>query len=331
MIHRTLLVAGAVALAVAPVFAGTLVVSNRGDNTVGFYDTETRELVEAVDAGVGAHELAVSPDGRTALGSCYGSGPRHQVEDRRLVVVDIASRTVRPPITLADDPRPNDLRFLPDGRHALVTSERRNRVVRIDVETGEVAGALEHGRPAGHMMALSPDGARAYVSCVVPGGVVALDVAGDAEPVYVGTAQGAEGIDVSPDGETLWVANNRAGTISVIDTDAMEVTRTLAADGFPFRVRFTPDGERVVVSHPMANEVRVYDARSGATLASVSVPGGPTSLAVCPGGRRVYAVCAGASKVAEIDVVAGRVAHWFETGPIPDGLAVSAVRTDPAE
>ena len=54
--------------------ADTLLVSNRGDATVQLIDTETGETVSTIKAGVGAHEFAVSPDGRVIVGSCYGSG-----------------------------------------------------------------------------------------------------------------------------------------------------------------------------------------------------------------------------------------------------------------
>ena len=97
--------------------ADTLLVSNRGDATVQLIDTETGETVSTIKAGVGAHEFAVSPDGRVIVGSCYGSGPRHQVPDQRLVVVNLDAPDDVRMIDLGDHPRPNDLRFHPDGRH----------------------------------------------------------------------------------------------------------------------------------------------------------------------------------------------------------------------
>lgn len=304
--------------------ADTLIVSNRGDSTVRFFDTTSRAQVAEVDAGVGAHEFAVSPDGRIIVGSCYGSGPQHQLPDRRLLVLDLHALDEPRLIDLGDNPRPNDLRFLPDSDVVLVTSEVRAQVLEVDVSEGAIVERLPHGELGGHMLALSPDGTRVYVPCVGSGKVKVIDRATDAVVATIDTAHGAEGVDISPDGKRLWVACNRSSVIKIIDTDTHQVVQTIEADGFPFRVRCTPDGKSVVVSHPMANQVRIYNAADGAELARIPLEGGqPTSIALSPDGARAYIVCGAVSRIAEIDLNQRAVSHWYETGPGPDAIAVS--------
>lgn len=304
--------------------ADTLVVSNRGDSTVRIFDTTTRAQVSEVDVGVGAHEFAVSADGRIIVGSCYGSGPHHQLPDRRLLVIDLQALDAPRLIDLGDNPRPNDLRFLPDSDVVVVTSEVRSQILEVDISESAIVQRTPHGELGGHMLALSPDGARVYVPCVGSGKVKVIDRATDAVVATIDTAHGAEGVDISPDGKRLWVACNRSSVIKIIDTENHQVAQTIEADGFPFRVRCTPDGKAVVVSHPMANEVRIYDAADGAVLARIPLEGGqPTSLALSPDGARAFAVCGAISKVAEIDLRKRTVTHWYETGPGPDAIAVS--------
>jgi YVTN family beta-propeller protein len=320
----------AAAIAAAPAHAGTLIVSNRGDETIQLIDTATRQTIRTIAAGVGAHEFAVSPDGRTVVGSCYGSGPQHQIPDQRLVVLDLREPDAARLIDLGDNPRPNDLRFLPDGRSVAVTSEVRQRVLVVDVAAGQVTHEADLDHPAGHMLALSPDGRRAYVPSVLSGQVLVVDLAPGAEDAVVGsvmTAFGAEGVDLSPDGRWLWVASNKAQSVAVVDTTELEVVQTIPTQGYPFRVRFTPDGEQVLVALPALHAVRVFDAQTREHRGDVDLPNGqPTSIAVSADSERAYVVCGAIGKVAEIDLATLEVAHWFQTGPIPDAIAGTPAR-----
>ena len=53
--------------------AGTLVVANKSDATVSLVDTGSGEVVATLPTGEGPHEVAVSPDGKTALVANYGT------------------------------------------------------------------------------------------------------------------------------------------------------------------------------------------------------------------------------------------------------------------
>lgn len=319
--------ASAVALVLAASFAhaDTLVVSNRGDNSVQVFDTKTREQLVRVDAGVGAHEFAISPDGDMLVGSCYGSGHQHQTPDKRLVVIDLRTPEKPALIDLGDNPRPNDIRFLPGGRSVLVTSEVRQRLLEVDLDKKSVARSIDFGETTGHMLALSPDASRAYVPCVMSGKVMIIDLIKGETVGTVETAFGAEGVDISPDGSRLWVACNRSDSIAIVDATERKLVRMIQTDGFPFRVRFTPDGAKVVISHPGTSDVRVYDAATGDEKSRVELAGGqPTSIVVSSDSGRAYVVCGPLSKIAEIDLRESRVSHWFETGPVPDALAVTS-------
>ena len=72
---------------------------------------------------------------------------------------------------------------------------------------------------------------------------------GDWNETVIPVGGGAEGFDVSPDGKLAWVANAWDGTISVIDLAQKKVTSTVQANARGAnRLKFTPDGMRVLVS-----------------------------------------------------------------------------------
>ncbi len=333
--------AGAALCLAAPATADTLIVSNRGDETVQFFDTQSGQTLATLPAAVGAHEFAVSPDGKTVVGSCYGSGPRHQTPDQRLLVFSVEGKWEPRMIDLGEHVRPNDLRFV-ESQRVWVTSEVKQCVLEVDPTKGEILRALPFARPGGHMLAWSSQREEAYVPCVPSGEVVVVDTRAPkanskegqesatneaVDPVLatVKVGRGAEGVDLSPDGRWLWVASHASQTISVIDVEKRTVVETLPTDGHPFRVRFTPDGQTVVVAHPGAHQVRWYDANTRKESGRVELPQGlPTCLAIGSKGRMAYAVCGPLKEIAQIDLVEGQVVARFATGPEPDAVAISA-------
>ncbi len=323
--------------------------STRGDNRLHIVDATDLAIVRSIDVGLGAHELAISPDGRWAVGSAYGGpGAGHQPADDRLVVVDLSTLKVHRVVAIGAQ-RPNDLVFLPprSGRptEVLATVESPPRLARVNVETGAVS-LLELTDKAGHMLALAPGGSTAIVAHVAPGSLTFIDV-----PAWKVSGRldkvpfGAEGIAISPDGERAWVASNRSDTISIISVGERAIIRQFACTGFPFRVRFSPGGEKVAVSCPGAGEVAIFDGRNPETVDRVSVgparpaplmPGGalkvvPTSIAFSANGGSILVVCDGATpELVRIDVATKSVtARAPAKGPIPDALAVGTIETRP--
>ena len=333
--HTRIVASALVSLAtlVGGVLAGPLVlVSSRGDNMLTALEAEVLEAealeVEwTLDAELGMHEIAFSPDGTLAIGSAYGSGHMHEKEDNRLAVIDVVQRRVKHVIGLGEHVRPNDIAFVSDDR-ALVTAEKTGFLLEVDALKGEVVREIELGKPAGHMLAVHAESGRAYVSHVMPGSVSVVDIERGEVIGSIDTGPGCEGIAVSPDGRFMWAANHGAQTISVIDARALRVVDTLACPGFPFRVRFTPDGEKVVVSNPSVAAIELFDAETrehGGRIGLFTVGPNPmpTSIALTDDSEQLLVVCAGAEVVALVDMDKGRVVRTLRVGPTPDGLGVT--------
>lgn len=308
--------------------------STRGDNQVHVLAASDLSLLGSIDAGVGAHELAISGDGRWVMGSAYGGpGQGHQPADKRLVVIDMQKGEVHKTIDLGSIARPNDIAFMPNSSEAVVTAEAPQHVLVVNAETGAVR-PISLERKTGHMLALSRDAKTVFVSHVMPGGVTFVDIATGKSEAVVDVPTGAEGIAVSPDGKTLWVASNRAGKVSIIDVQGRKVSSSFDCEGFPFRVRFAPDGKTVAISCPNSAEVALFEASAPDKVRRVGVmeeraiqPTVPTSVSFVPGGRTLASLCDGAEpQVVLIDVGAGKVAARRPAdGPIADALVAGRV------
>src|SRR5688572_33363001 len=70
---------------------GTVIVANMGDNTATLIDVASKRVVATLPTGNGAHEVAVSNDGRWAVVSNYGV---RGAPGNSLTVIDIGSATV---------------------------------------------------------------------------------------------------------------------------------------------------------------------------------------------------------------------------------------------
>lgn len=306
--------------------------ATRGDERITALDAVTLEPIWNKSLGVGAHELAISPDGALAAGSAYGGpGPYHHPPDHRLAIFNLRDPEKPRVIDLKEHIRPNDLAFFPDSRHLLVTSEAKSALLKVDTETGEIVQTIALGHSAGHMLAADFERNRAYVSHVTDGVVTAVDLETGEVLAAIKAAPGAEGIAVSPDGKSVWCANNRSNSITIIDTEKLEPVRTLDCAGFPFRVRFTPVGDHVIVSLPESASLAIFDAKTGdmlrrASLSTVGPNPMPTSIAVSPDSTTAYVVCNKPPQIVAIEIESGNIAaHHMPLGTIPDGLAAGTI------
>jgi len=322
--------------------AATLVVANKSEATVSLLDLGSGEVRAVLPTGEGPHEVAVAPDGRTALVANYGT---RAAPGGTLTVIDLTLAEVVATVDLAPHRRPHGMAFLSDGR-LLVTSEASRALLLVDVARRRVVRALPTGQEISHMVAVAPDGRRAFVANIGSGSVTAVDVA-TGTAATVPTGEGAEGIAVTPDGAEVWVANRAADTVSVLEAGSLRVLATVEVPSFPIRAAVTPDGERVLVTCARSGDLAVLDRRArrvvrrvelgvraadpegrlfGGRFGSSSVPIG---IALSGDGSRAWIAHANADIITELDLGSWRVVRRLRAGREPDGMGWSPVAAGP--
>jgi YVTN family beta-propeller protein len=248
----TLCVGGAAAAAEP---AGTLLVLNKSDDTVSLVDLETKDIRATLPTGDGPHEVAVSPDGKTAVVSNYGDT---QHPGNTLTVIDVAGKKVVRTIDLGNYSRPHGVAWL-QGDDVAVTVEGSKALLVVSATEGKVKQAIATDQMGSHMVAISPKHRRAFTANIGSGTTTVVDLAANKRITDVATGKGAEGIAVAPDGSEVWVTNRDANTISVVDPATLEITATLEPGEIPIRVKFTPDGTRALISNARSGDVAVFD------------------------------------------------------------------------
>ena len=299
-----------------------LVVVNKDASTVSVISVETGATLVTLPTGTGPHEAAASGDGRLAVVTNYGA----QQSGNSLTVVDLGTLTVVRTVDLGEYRRPHGIVFLPDHRSVAVTSETSGMVLVVDVTTGRLLSARPTAQEGSHMVVAARDGRRAFTANIRSGSVTALDLeSGDPRSLAVSTQ--TEAIGVSPDGAQVWVGSNDQGTLTVVRTAEWRVLDTLDVGGQPYRIVFSPDGGRVLVTTPASDEIRLFDAATRKEMGRLKTPaasggaGQPFGVAWSPDGTLGYVTLRGAAEVAVVDIATMSLRRRLTAGPGADGIA----------
>ena len=302
---------------------GLLLVANKGDHTLGIIDPVAGRMIATVrQSGITGHEVAASPDGKTAYVPIYGDSGvgRLGSDGRTMDVIDVASRRRVATVDFGRPVRPHCAVFGPDGR-LYVTAELTSSIEVVDPRTHTVVDTIPTGQPESHMLALSADGRTAYTSNVGAGTVSVVDIPGRRVAAVVTVAKHAQRIALSADERWLFTADQDAPRLAVIDTKTSELTTGVALPGVAYGTAPTPDGRWLLVALPGLGQVGVLDLKSMEVVRTLDVPKAPQEVLVRPDGRVAYVSCDASGQVAEIDLAEWKVARLIPAGPMTDGLA----------
>ena len=306
--------------------SSSLLVLSKSDQTLSVVDPATLRVIAKVPVGNDPHEVIASTDGTRAYVSNYGFGAYNT-----LTVVDLVADKRLRTVDLGPLRGPHGLSFA-QGK-PWFTSEVAKAIARYDPASHKVDWILGTGQNRTHMIYVSPN-AQHIVTTNVNSGTVSLI---DQEPprmvgpsssfrrtywneTVVRVGNGSEGFDVSPDGNEIWVANAKDGTLSIIDYHKKKVIQTLADNvRGANRLKFTPDGKRVLVSS--GPELVVFDARTRKQIKRIPIGHGSGGVLVQPDGTRAFVACGPDNYVAVIDLHSLTVIGHIQAGRGPDGMA----------
>ncbi len=172
-------------------------------------------------------------------------------------------------------------------------------------------------------VAVTPDGARLYVTDAVGNAVLVVDTATNTitgSPIPVGLEPAR--VAISPDGTRAYVTNQFGDSVSVIDTAADVVATTIPVGDAPVGVAFTPDGARAYVTGFGA--VSAINTVGNTVIATIPLGSALNAVAVTPDGQRAYVADGNAGTVSKIDTATNTVVGApIPVGNGPSGLAVS--------
>jgi len=340
----TLLLGSSRGVAAQPTPQRSLLALSKSNHSLAIVDPATLQIVARAPVGPDPHEVIASADGRLAYVSIYGGGRYHA-----LSVIDLVAQKALRDIDTGVLNGPHGLAFV--GGKLWFTAEGAKSIARYDPATDKIDWVMGTGQNRTHMIYVRPDEQQIYTTNVSSGTVtflerVALPPMGpppgmhppagapplpppgaqpprmDWNETVIPVGKGDEGFDVSPDGRELWTANAQDGTLSIIDIVSKRVTATLDAKIFGAnRLRFTPDGRRVLISSLANGNLFVYDAASHKEVRRVAIGHGAAGILMDPIADRAFVACSPDNYIAIIDLKSLRVTGHLDVGGNPDGMA----------
>jgi YVTN family beta-propeller protein len=174
-------------------------------------------------------------------------------------------------------------------------------------------------------MAITPDGARAYVSIPSLNKVSVIATATETVTTSI-SLPNPQWVAISPDGTRVYVTTDGPGfldNVSVIDTTTNTVIATVAAGRGAEDVAVSPDGSYVYVTNFLDDTISVIDTATDTNIGAIPVGDAPGRVAFSPDGAYAY--------LADIDDhvirVINNTTHTIETsidvGSTPQWVAVS--------
>jgi YVTN family beta-propeller protein len=298
-----------------------LLVANQKDHTISLIDPATNKQIDTIDVGgITGHEIAVSPDGRTAFVPLYGSSGvgKPGTDGQAFSVIDLPSRKIVHTIEFPHGVRPHLPRFDPTGKILFVSTELDQTITEIDPKTYKILGTVPTTQPLSHMFALSHDGKKAYTANVIPGTVSVIDLPAKRVLTVIPISGNTQRISISNDDTMIFTADQTKPQLAVIDTATNAIKTWIPLPGNAYGTAPTKDGKFLLVSLNKLKKVAVVDLKTLQIVRTVDMPGEPQEILVRPDGKTAYASCLTA--VAAIDL-----ANWsvtpIEAGHYADGLA----------
>lgn len=304
--------------------AGSLIVANKGEHTLGIIDPVAGKQLATVDEeGITGHEVIASPDGKTAYVPIYGNSGvgKPGTDGDHIVVIDLASRKITGRIDFGRGVRPHCPLFGPKDGLLYVTTELDKTISIIDPHTLKIVGTVPTGQPESHMLTISHNGLRGYTANVGPGTVSVLDLKARKTLAVIPISKETQRISISMDDSEVFTSDQTKPRLAVIDTKTNKIKTWVDLPGLGYGTAPTPNGHWLVVPIPGVNKVAIVDLRINKVAHVIDVPAAPQESLVSPDGKTAYVSCDSSHKVAVIRTSDWTVENTINAGKGVDGLA----------
>jgi DNA-binding beta-propeller fold protein YncE len=300
-----------------------LLVTNKGDRLLSIIDADTgKQMAGVPEDGVTGHEVAASPDGRTAFVPIYGNSGVGQpgTDGQKMVVIDIPSRKIRATVEFGPV-RPHCPIYDPVSKMLYVTTELKRSVTIVNPRTLKIVGSIPTSQEQSHMLAISHDGRRGYTANVGPGTVSVLDMAARKTIAVIPISAETQRISVSPNDRLVFTSDQKSPRLAVIDTGSNTIKTWVTMPGTGYGTAPTPDGRWLLAAIPGRNLVAVVDLRKFAVARTIAVPPTPQEVLMRPDGSQAFVSCNRSGQVAVIDLAQWKVKSLIRSGRDADGMA----------
>ncbi|GCE24028.1 lipoprotein [Dictyobacter kobayashii] len=139
------------------------------------------------------------------------------------------------------------------------------------------------------------------------------------------------GLSLSPDGKRLYVADNLAHTMAIVDTASKKVLKHVTIGLYPYTTLASKDGKLIYASNWGDATISVVSTKTNDEIASIPVGQHPTAMVLSPHDDYLYVAAANSDAISIIDTDEQREVGRISVSPrphaplssSPQGLALS--------
>jgi YVTN family beta-propeller protein len=300
---------------------GVLLVSLIGERQVAVINPATQAVLAKLPSPQGPHEINLSPDGKLAYVSDSGAGP-NTPRGNSIVVLDLRSLSVKRTFKTCESP--HDTRVSRNGRILWVACAPSKAILELDAGTGAIRKTWDTKLDGGWFVEITPDDQKLFVPHLEAKALSMIDRRTSlVRTLFSGNT--LFGVTVAPVGNEIWVSDADENKLSIVDAATGNVAATISLgaakkDQSSFsRLRFTPDGERVVVVR--GSEFMIVDVKRRSIVSTIEMPHAGKVVTVSGDSRHAFVSHPAADSVSIINLVNRNVERTFVVGKQPDGIA----------
>ncbi|MGH6923870.1 MAG: hypothetical protein ACRED5_09040 [Propylenella sp.] len=332
--------AAALAPGNAPKAARGIIAIDKVGNKIRFYDPVSLKETKVLDGREPCvHELAVTPDRRTAFVPLYGDGiyGNNKNPNNKILDVDLERQEIASVIDLGKHYAPHGMVATRDGT-LWVVCDLAGALLKIDPLRAAVVDAFACPGKGPHLVVAAPDEARLYVSHKegnlavfdLGRGVFTSTVPVGNPSIVSGNGSGGEGVAITPDGRRLVTVDNDGSDLHVIDTASdHEIDRVALNEHPPTNPKrsrlakplFSPDGRYLVVTSYATAFVWILDGADFRRQRMIPVAKGPMGALFAEDGTSVIVSSHDSGLLTRIDLATGRVLGALDGGAGVEVLA----------
>lgn len=191
----------------------------------------------------------------------------------------------------------------------------------ISAATNTAGKPIRVDRYSGTAVALTPDGATAYVTSEYSGTVTPVNTSTNTAgpPIHAGPTP--TWIATTPDGKTAYVTNQDTGTVTPISTATNTAGQPIHIGGEVDGIAITPDGKTAYVTSQNKGTVTPINLAADTTGTPILVPGA-YHIAITPDGKTAYVITTN-GHVTPIRLATGTTGTPIPIGGNPDAIAIT--------
>ena len=169
-----------------------------------------------------------------------------------------------------------------------------------------------------------------YVAAGSANKILAIDPATNKVVQEIDSVENPHALVVTPDGEYVISGSLKEkkngdkteATIYIVHPVHGHVMSTLTVEGMIHHQTITPDGKKVISTHPTKGGITSANLENG-EIRTLKTGPGPNYTIITKGGEKAFVSNTGNGTISEIDLVSWKVVRELESGPGAEHLSIS--------